>query len=83
MIRIFDFSKCDVEPAPFKLEMDERVREGFASVLIIRLGDFPPSVLAAMWHDMEFENDETFREVVAQVYYDNCGDDVADYYLDK
>lgn len=81
MIRIFDFSRLEEqEPSGIVLTMPEKVREGFESVLIVRLGDFPPSVLAAIWHDAEFENDTTFREVVAQVYFDNCGEDIADYY---
>lgn len=86
MIRIFDFSAKPEQTGGIQLHMTEQVREGFDSVLIVRLGDFPPSVLAAIWHDVEFDGDgctskeTSFREVVAQVYYDNCGEDIADYY---
>ena len=50
------------------------------STVTLRLGDLPPSVLAAMWHDLELEGDTAFREALAQAFFDNIGEDVADYF---
>jgi hypothetical protein len=61
------------------LHFPVNVLEGFNSILRVRLGDLPPSVLAAIWHDTNLENPDLY-ETIAQVFFDNCGEDIADYY---
>ena len=87
MTKNYDFSRdpmtcvgVEEGDSPIKLILGADVLEGFNATVKIRLGDLPPSVLAALWHDTEFENDASFRETVAQVFFDNCGQDIADYY---
>ena len=65
----------------FRLEFGSQVTDSFNNSVSLRLGDLPPSVMAAIWHDADFDHAdaEAFREALAQAYFDNCGDDIADH----
>lgn len=59
---------------------DQRVLDGFNSTLTVRLGDLPPSVLKEMWDTLDWEHAgfDKFLEVIAQVFFDQIGEDISD-----